>query len=128
MSAVTETIAAVAAAQAALAPAHEGLRDLARLNLASGSVADVKAATASYDKRAKLLEAARVALEAADAALAALAADGHPAPPAPRVVVDAVLRDLTDNRATIDAALRAAFRPEGAAGLALSGGAPTPKD
>ena len=118
MSAATDALTEIVAAQAAIAPAHEGLRDYARINLQTPAATEVKAAIAVFDKRAAKLEAARLAL-------AALVEDGHPAI-APRTVSEAVLGNLRANNATIAAAL-ALFRPEGAAGLALTGGPPEAK-
>lgn len=118
MHAVAEAHADIVAALAAIAPAHEGLRDYARLNLSAATVTEVKASMAVYDKRVKALEVAKAAIEA-------LLADGYPALE-PRTVTDAVLTDLRANNATIAAAL-AQFRPEGAAAITLTAGAPEPK-
>jgi hypothetical protein len=118
VSAVTDALAEIAAAVAALATPHEGLRDWTRINLQAPAAAEIRAALAQFDKRAAALAAAKAALEA-------LVADGYPALE-PRPVDAAVLGDLRDNAATIAAAF-ALFTPVTAAVLNLTAGPPEPK-
>jgi hypothetical protein len=118
-TAVASALVEIAAAIAALAPAHEGLRDFARLNLQPAAALEVKASLEQCDRRAKALEHAQTALDL-------LVADGYPALPL-REVNDTAFADLLNNAATIAAALARFVGPEPATAMGLSGGAVLPK-
>jgi hypothetical protein len=80
-----------------MAPAHEGLRDYAMLDITAETKAQVDAAVAIYDRRLSLLTTANERLES-------LLADGYPTLEIPPVDAS-VFADLTSNQATITAAL-----------------------
>ena len=112
-TAVDAALAEIDTTLAAIAPAHEGLRDFASLNLSREAQVDVRASLVQYDRRVLALKAAR-------AGLVALVADGYPEL-VPREVSPAVLRDLADNAATIEAALHQ-FGSNAATALHLADG------
>jgi hypothetical protein len=118
MSAVDTAITEIQAAVADLAPRHEGLRDFARLNLQPQTIADVQAAVAVYDRRVGLMNEALAVLQR-------LVADGYPRLDS-REVDAAVLKELQDNAATIEAAL-SQFAPTIPKTLGLTAGPPVPK-
>jgi hypothetical protein len=118
VSVASAFLAEIVAALAAEALEHEGLRDLARLNLTPEALRDVRASLDDFDRRVQKLEAAKVVVEA-------LLADGYPEL-GPRDVSDAALEDLQKQRASIDAAL-AHFTAGQAVSLNLSAGPPEPK-
>lgn len=118
MSAVDTAIVEIQAALASLAPRHEGLRDFARLNLQAQTSADVQAAIAVYDRRVSLLNQSLATLQQ-------LVADGHPTLEV-REVDAAVLKDLQESAATIEAAL-GQFRPTIPNTLGLVASPPVPK-
>jgi hypothetical protein len=97
MSKVDEALAEVDAALVAMAPAHEGLRDYATLDIHEDTKAQVQIGIGIYDQRFSLLNEAKRVLEN-------LLADTYPALVIPPVDA-AVLLDLQENKATIDAAL-----------------------
>jgi hypothetical protein len=118
MSTVDTALGDIAAAIAALAPAHEGLRDFARLNVRPETLVEVRTAIEQYDRRLRLLTVAQSALDA-------LVADGYP-DLATRDIAAAVLADLQANAASIETAL-ALFGAVTATTLRLSATPPTPK-
>ena len=116
MNAVAPALAEIIATLAALAPAHEGLRDYAALNIQRETQVEVRTSLAAFDARVTKLIAAKVALEALIAT-----PDGPP-----RDITPAVLKDLQDQAATIAAALKT-FTSEPAIALGLTGQPPEPK-
>lgn len=118
MSKVNEALAEIDAAILAMAPAHEGLRDYAMLNIAAETRVQVLAGITIYDRRLGLLLAAKERLEL-------LLADGYPTLEIPPVE-DEVMLDLKANSATIDAALgRFWAKPPEAVTLTIVPGDPT---
>jgi len=118
MSKVDEAISEITSALTDIAPKHEGLRDFSRLNLHPDTMQAVQAAIGQYDRRVALLQDAKEKL-------VNLRNDGYPELDIPEVT-EAVLTDLKENEATIEAALKQ-FHPETASTLGLSSGAPVPK-
>jgi len=113
MSAVDTALAEVQAAITAMAPAHEGLRDYALLDLKPETKAVVDAEIARYDLRLSWL------LYVEDA-LMNLVDNGYPTL-APAEIPEDAMEDLQENKSTIDAAL-GIFRPNTAVGMSLTGG------
>jgi len=113
MSAVDTALAEIVTTLAAIAPAHEGLRDFASLNIQRDTQVEVKASLTQFDRRVQLLTAARVALES-------LIADGVLGPP--REIGAEALKDLQQNAASIAAALALFATPAQATGLGLGAG------
>lgn len=119
MSMVDDAMLEIEGAILAMAPAHEGLRDYAALDLRPESLSEVQSAISRYDQRLALLSAARDHL-------AALQADGFPSLELPPVTAT-VLDDLRENASTIAAALGKFRAPAQASTLGLSADAPEPK-
>jgi hypothetical protein len=119
MSAASDARTEIAASLAAIAPQLEGLEDYERLNLGPDAQGEIEESLEQYNRRVKLLEAAKKALDE-------LIADGHPELAA-REISDVAYQDLRQNMATIVAAL-AQFRQETASALGLSHGEPEPKE
>jgi len=117
-SAVAAASPEISAALEAMAAPHEGLRDFARLNIQPGTVAAVRLSIEQYDRRARLLTAAKTAIDA-------LLSDGYPDLSA-RDIDAAVLADLQANAASIDTAL-ALFGPITARSLRLAASPPVAK-
>ena len=117
LTAVQAALAEIIATLAALAPVHEGLRDYATLNIQRETQIEIRTSLADMDRRVTALNAAKLALEA----LAAL-----PIAPA-RDVTAAVLKDLQDQAATIEAALGTFIQRDPAAALGLAAQPPEPK-
>lgn len=95
-TAVEAALTEIDAALATLAPRHEGLRDLARLNLQPEALREVRVSLDQYDRRVRVLTAAQAPLQA-------LLVDGYPEL-APRAIGDAAVQDIQDNLDTIAAA------------------------
>ena len=113
---VDAALAHVNAVLAAIAPAHEGLRDYARMNILRETQVSVATALSQFDRRVAKLTAVKVALEA-------LIAEPDFSP---LDIPAAALKDLQENAATVQAAL-ALFTPGAATTLGLSAAAPEPK-
>lgn len=117
-TAVTAALDEIAAKLTAIAPEHEGLRDLARLNLLPETMTEVRLSLDQYERRVRLLTAVRTPLEL-------LLADGHPDLP-PRAIGDAALQDIQANLDTITAA-RGQFMSNAPTTLHLVAGPVEPK-
>lgn len=97
MSKVDEALVEVNAALAAMAPAHEGLRDFSKLNIKAETLAEVNEAIGIYDARKSYLDEAKRVLEN-------LIGNGYPALVIPPVQ-ETVFADLSEQETTISAAL-----------------------
>lgn len=115
MSKVDEAIVEMDAALAGMAAAHEGFRDLSRLNLTPDAMDVVRQRIAEYDRRTVLIKAGAAALHA-------LVEDRYPELPIAELE-PAVYADLTAQDTTIQAAL-ATFAAIRAQELGLAGEAP----
>jgi hypothetical protein len=96
-TAVGAALAEIESRLLVMQPQHEGLRDFARLNLHEGTLREINASIAQYDRRIGLMMAAKAALEA-------LRDDGHPDLDV-REIPEAAFHDLQTNATTIAAAL-----------------------
>jgi len=96
MSKVDEALAEIEAALAAMAPAHEGLRDFALLNLQDDTKTYVNDGIGQYDRRKGLLGNAKIHLEK-------LITDTYPTLRLPDASIS-VKADLSQNVGTIGAA------------------------
>jgi hypothetical protein len=118
VTAAEQTIVEIDERLSVFVPQYEGMLDYDRLNIKPETKAVVAISIADYEQRMGLLRAAREAL-------AALMADGHPNIDV-REVEAAVLADLKENAATIEAALKQ-FSSNAAASLAMSSEEPVKK-
>lgn len=118
MTAVEQALAEIDQAIADMAPAHEGLRDYALLDIKAETKAQVNAAIGLYDQRLSHLTTTKDRLQQ-------LLADGYPTLEIP-AVEKAVYDDLKENEATIAAAL-ARFKQNEAVSLSIVPGTPTDK-
>jgi len=117
-TAVEQALQEIVTKMAIVAPQHEGLRDYSRLNISPETRTEVTAAITVYDRRVTVMLAAKNALTA-------LLADGYPDLDI-REVSAAVLADLKENAATIEAAL-AQFGSNQAAAIVSTAGPAEPK-
>lgn len=118
MTAVDQALAEINAELTRIEPIHEGLRDYMSLDIKPDTKAQVNAAVGVYDQRVSYLTTAKDRL-------ALLLADGYPTlalPPVEKAVFD----DLTENQATIAAAL-AQFEMNEAITLTVVPGVPSEK-
>lgn len=118
MTKVEEALAEIVAELARIAPIHEGLQDFALLDIKPETKAAVQAAISQYNTRVSRLNDAKTGLQN-------LLADGYPTLEIPPVEA-AVLADLSENQATIAAAL-AQFTANEAVTLSILPGQPTDK-
>lgn len=123
-TAIDDMIAEFQQALTDMAPAHEGLRDFAHLNLHTDTQERVNQAVLQYDRRRDLLTASIAELQARKLALQG---DLYPVLEIPLVTAE-TLEDLQQNESTISAAL-ARFRaqPPDVASLNSTPGTPQPK-
>ena len=108
---VPEALSEINQALSIHADEHEGLRDLARLNIQPETLIEVNKLLAVYDQRIDLLTKAKLGLES-------LIEDGHPELNSFEVI-QTVYQDLQNQQETVSAAF-AKFKPIVAANLNLS--------